>query len=639
MMWTALTFVALVGAADAATAPAESGYAPEVTPAAYAAAPTEAEPAMSPEEAELLGIIEEETAVAKSTRLNSDYVPGIVAVLHGSELEALGATNVWEALSLVAGVQPVRDQLGRPSVIVRGTYFPFNMGNIKVLVDDVPLSREASGINSFVLDMPIEQVERIEVIRGPGSILYGDFAFMGLVKIVTRREGYGVFSRGGTDRRGLAGARGVIEQAGLTASVNVAGLRGFDTPLMSGKTAETEWESGVFSLGFEGLRFSGMLVNANSIDLGRATQTSPVLNHGEIDWAVEGAYDHAFRPDLRSTTRLSYLRNRIDTLGNKFDGGLAHGTLELTWEGWRNQAWLAGFEYIEAKIDRAEQIIAAPAGPGQGAAPRTAENKARQAFAGTLENNVTLGERFSIIPGARFDHYSDIGERVTPRMAAVWRLAEFHILKAQYAEGFRTPTYFELYAEGARNTGLTFEVNRTAELNYIYRVPNMVTRLTLFGSRIENMIYIDAAAFTADREGRAYGVEGEWERQLHPLVKALVHASWVRSDDSRNAAGVLEPGPTVPQWMGDLGAVVGPVAHTSLGVHWNHVAARTAARANDPIDLTLSREQLGLAGLTLRAGVKNILDQDILYVTHSPAGTAVIEYPGRSVWAGVSYGR
>src|ERR1043165_9153295 len=58
---------------------------------------------------ELLSIVQQETDVATKTRLNSDYVPGIVTVLEGEELEALGVRDAGEAPGLVPGVQSIRD--------------------------------------------------------------------------------------------------------------------------------------------------------------------------------------------------------------------------------------------------------------------------------------------------------------------------------------------------------------------------------------------------------------------------------------------------------------------------------------------------------------------------------------------------
>tara|TARA_Y100000588_G_scaffold124518_2_gene136464 strand:- start:520 stop:1005 length:486 start_codon:yes stop_codon:yes gene_type:complete len=128
---------------------------------------------------ELLEIIDEETTVATKTKLNSDYVPGMVTVLHDEDLEALGIATVWEALSLVPGMQIYRSDRGDPFVTVRGMPFPFNSGNIKIPTNSVAMSRETSSLNTSVLLMPVEQVERIEVVRGPGSSVYGNFAFRG----------------------------------------------------------------------------------------------------------------------------------------------------------------------------------------------------------------------------------------------------------------------------------------------------------------------------------------------------------------------------------------------------------------------------------------------------------------------------
>src|SRR4029078_13627682 len=145
---------------------------------------------------QLMSLLQQETAVATRTRMNSDYVPGIVTVLQGEELEALGRRFAWDALALVPGIQPVRGQVSSASAVVRGIQFPFNSGNLKILLDGVPLSRQSSGINGSVLFLPVEQIDRIEVIRGPGSVVYGDFAFMGLVNIITRKEGNRVHLRG-----------------------------------------------------------------------------------------------------------------------------------------------------------------------------------------------------------------------------------------------------------------------------------------------------------------------------------------------------------------------------------------------------------------------------------------------------------
>ncbi len=144
---------------------------------------------------DLLSVVQQETQLATKTRMNSDYVPGIVTVLDGNDLEALGVTTAGEALGLIPGIIYQRDRNGVPNVIVRGLDFPFNSGNIQIQINGIPLVRADAGFNSAALLIPVEQIDRIEVIRGPGSVVYGDYAFMGLVNIITRGEGTRAFGR------------------------------------------------------------------------------------------------------------------------------------------------------------------------------------------------------------------------------------------------------------------------------------------------------------------------------------------------------------------------------------------------------------------------------------------------------------
>src|SRR5688572_3349271 len=93
--------------------------------AAAFAAPAVAQDEGDDEEfAELLDVLSEETEVATKTRMNSDYVPGIVTVLDARTLQATGVRTVWDALSFVPGVETWRDNSATPTLSVRGIPFP-----------------------------------------------------------------------------------------------------------------------------------------------------------------------------------------------------------------------------------------------------------------------------------------------------------------------------------------------------------------------------------------------------------------------------------------------------------------------------------------------------------------------------------
>lgn len=133
-------------------------------------------------------ILDETTQIATKTKLNVDYVPSVVSVLRGSDMRALGVQKVSDALSLIPGVQVFVNQFGQTTTVLRGYKNPNadKADKVKILIDGVAVGSEVSGSSSFVMDLPIELVERIEVLRGPSSTVYGTGAFYGAVNIITK---------------------------------------------------------------------------------------------------------------------------------------------------------------------------------------------------------------------------------------------------------------------------------------------------------------------------------------------------------------------------------------------------------------------------------------------------------------------
>lgn len=598
------------------------------------------------EEAALMAVLQEETQIATESRMNADFVPGVITVLRGDELEALGLRTVWEALAMVPGVKPVRDPKGRPSLTVRGIDFPFNLGNVKILVDSVALNRESSGVNSFVLAIPIEQVERIEVIRGPGSVVHGDFAFMGLVNIITRKEQTRVFGRAQSDRYAGGGVMGSYRDAPseLHTYVNAAGFGGSDNPLTINKTVDQNFRSGVFGLAWRGLGLSGQIIDHDLAETQfAANTTNPIWNLRERDWALRVGYERDLTPDLNAGAHAGFLRNDIDDGAFSFIGNVLRGDANVNWLGWRRQTWLAGFEYEATYMQHATARLPSPPNL-QGTRPRDAfldvNDYQRRHIAGFLQDQIDVLENVSIIPGVRYDELSDIGVRMTPRAALVVRAAPAHILKTQYTEGFRAPTFFEQFGGGIFSK-IKYEFNRTTEFNYTYHESETVARITLFYSQIENMIFVDSTAnpprFTNDRVAQTTGAEVEFTRQWTPMIQHIANVTWFRALDGRNAAGTLEESVSAPAWIGNLAVLVKPLSSTTLSARWNHLGATPAvAESNDLLDLTVRQSQIFIDGLEAGAGVKNVLDIHAYDVFHADT-PVVVRQPGRSFWASIGW--
>ena len=142
-----------------------------------------------------------------------DSVAATVTVLKGDDLRAQGIHFVGDALRQVPGAHVVQ---GGPygaaaSLFVRGGESDY----VKVLVDGVPVN-QPGGFYDFA-SLTTDNVERIEVLRGPGSVLYGSDAIAGVIQIVTRQGGDGL-------RLGAAGEAGSFGSVRWEASA-VGGAR------------------------------------------------------------------------------------------------------------------------------------------------------------------------------------------------------------------------------------------------------------------------------------------------------------------------------------------------------------------------------------------------------------------------------
>ena len=141
-----------------------------------------------PELRDLLSLLDDQTQLATKTGMNADFIPGMATVLSGEDLLDRGIRTVWGALGLVPGFSQGLEATGERQVLSRGVGFGYASGNIKILLDGVSMNASLTATANPVLNIPIEQVERIEVIRGPGSSVYGEFAYAGVVNVITRQQ-------------------------------------------------------------------------------------------------------------------------------------------------------------------------------------------------------------------------------------------------------------------------------------------------------------------------------------------------------------------------------------------------------------------------------------------------------------------
>ena len=229
--------------------------------------------AQSPDdlERELMELLSTKVTVASKAAESLNAAPGIISVVSRMEIEGFAAQNLGEVLNRVVGMQVLSpDIFPKNSVVLRGQETtPYN-NHVLVLLDGRPMRDPITGgLNgSYWNAFPLSVIEKIEIIRGPGSVLYGSCAYSGVVNIVTRtaaEDGLsgqvhlaggsdGAFSHGEHvvfrqgDLRGIVGLSEFKNQGPTYAFTDYAGTPGSDQFFHRAQGAVAHLTYGGFSL-------------------------------------------------------------------------------------------------------------------------------------------------------------------------------------------------------------------------------------------------------------------------------------------------------------------------------------------------------------------------------------------------------
>lgn len=492
-------------------------------------------------------------------------------------------------------------------------------------------------------------------------MVYGDFAYMGLVHILTRRTGRGVYAR--ADEAGSVSAgffAGGRTKSGFELSLAGSGFSGEGSDAPFGRDVEDTRGFLLGSLRKGGFSLSADIVTRNLKD---PKNVVPPVRGQQTHSTIEARYGRDF-----GTTRLEF---RANARGNRFrsppsdlDGDMREAGFSLHWKGAPRQSWLFDAAVTQSNIDSGVfpdpvtpggPTAGPPAGsgPGPGLIPAPGPvgfriaNESLTFVSFMAQDTIDASDRLALTLGARFDHYSDVDTRVTPRASVVFRASERNIVKFQYAEGFRAPTFFELYSRNVRATSLNFELNHTAEINFVHRLPGAVVRLTGFVSRLSPLIYVTALdatrhmIFGNSRKASAHGLEAEVERELSRKVKVTANASWVRGNDSRNLENIERNSLTVPDFTANLAVVAAPAPRVRVSGWWRFVGRRAELDLPAYHDLqgAVTVKNVGARGLDLRVGGRVSPGEGIIYPHILPTGVASIHYEFPKAFAELAWSR
>ncbi len=137
---------------------------------------------------EFESLLQDMSDIATKKSLNIDYLPSVVTIINAQNFQDAGILTLGEALEMLPGIQTHITSLGFAMTTVRGLKNPnaYLSDKIKIMIDGVEIHNESSGSNNFYMDFPLQLVEKIEVLRGPGSTMYGAGSFYGTVNVITK---------------------------------------------------------------------------------------------------------------------------------------------------------------------------------------------------------------------------------------------------------------------------------------------------------------------------------------------------------------------------------------------------------------------------------------------------------------------
>ncbi len=622
---------------------------------------------------DLLSLLDNETELATRSGMNADFIPGMATILAGDELLLRGARTVWEALSLVPGMAQGLEMTGERQVLSRGVgYSGYTSGNIKLMLDGVSLNSASMGTANALLNLPIEQVERIEVIRGPGASIYGEFAYAGVVNVISRQRERRVHAQIG--EVGGAGGGGVWfweDQArDLALSINLAGVRS-----ENGAWVERDalYNIGRTTLSHapgpsnETSRYGSLLVNLN---WGATVASLQILNDEYGDYY--GAHHYLPPNDDRLAVEQRFVTGRIahdltfsDTL-----------RANLRVEAWRHEhandlylfpASFMGFRepyYLEQSMDEARYKVAADlywqphvrhqlllgleAGRAEMLEPpsdRWDTNRDRRMLSALVQDQFRVTDRIDLTATLRLDDYSDVGGFASPRLAGVWRLNDHNILKLQYARAFRPPSFHDL--EYPAGDPVKTSIVTTYEMGYILKQPRWEARLTAFNTELERPVTVayGGVGFINSADAELRGVELELQWNITRDLKLDANVSYV---DARrlDTDEMLEGGTDL---LANLALLWRPVPGWTTAMQTRYVGERARADYDprDPLpdyillDLTFQYRP-SPTGPYATLGFKNLADTEFAYPDQSFVGPRRFmpdDYPrpGRQAWLSAGY--
>ncbi len=469
-------------------------------------------------ELDLNQLLDIEIQVATKTTESLFNAPSSVTVFTRQEIRDMGIQSLEELLNFVPGFQTFRSGVINDSYMVaaRGQSTAPTSYNILFLLDGQRLNDDLTGgallFNRFI---SLAHVKQVEVIRGPGSALYGTSAFTGVVNIVTETDLNEAYAAIGNfnGREVHANLSQDMEKNG---KISVFARYYSDEGDQYGSdfthhvnpaedATQDPRDSAEFYLTWQNKR---LRINARHLQNRQRDFTSFATITDELTWTknrhqfINFSYQLIDDKPLTLSVSGGYTNikweSRFKSPASPFLSGIinrqteSHLKLEGSYCFNDKHRLLAGLFMRRPELDAYSLLSNAPTDGGELVRTSTnAEIGTREINGVYLQNQFRINSALTTTVGIRYDHYSDFGDTVNPRAALIWTPKGGNTFKLMYGEAFRAPSKLQLGTASNLDPGnpnLSPETIETFELAWRKRYQHGYSGLTWFHSRSRDSI-------------------------------------------------------------------------------------------------------------------------------------------------------
>ena len=480
--------------------------------------------------------LDEVIVTATRTAVTTDASLAAVEVIDSAAIERSQATSLTELLRGRAGIN-LSNQGGAgklSTLFVRGA----ESDQVLVLVDGVRIGSATSGLASFQ-DLPVAMIDRIEIVRGPRSSLYGSDAFGGVIQIFTRRDkgpaqfrfhvgagshGYreGGLGVGGSSERGWFGI-----DAGLQSTDGIDACRGAGFPVFAGCFVDGQTDRD----GYENHSFSarGGVNIGESVTLeahalhasGHNEYDGSFVDNSDIVQQVVGA-QLRWKASDRFDLRFNVGSNKDES--DNFLGSAANGSFATRRDNASVQADITladaqlltlGADWLRDRVDSSTTYVDT----------RRTDRAVFAQYQGRFGSH-------DLQLALRNDDNDQFGNKTTGTAAWGLSFADAWRVTASYGTAFKAPTFNELYFPGFGNPALRPESSKTVEAGIAWRGERTSVRLDAFNTDVDDLIAFDIAIFLPNniQHARLRGAELRVDSTLFGWNLGA-SASWLDAED------------------------------------------------------------------------------------------------------------